>query len=215
MILTTLLFWQHTGCWEQAELPPSARTLSGEHWRPIRPVTSCKLMPRRPRIPEAAAELDCTSDVSTGSCEHKPNLEDEGWTHVLDAVAALDVTSVAASGASGGGREGGESEEGGNGNEGSEHGGRVGRGGRKGGGLVRLGTGLQSKERLRTEDSLPSSTQVLILEDGRLGASVRPIRHGSLSVRRCRIPYVWQVRGRACTNTSPAATQCSRYARCR
>ena len=134
---------------------------------------------------------------------------------MFDAVAALDVTSVAASGASGGGREGGESEEGGNGNEGSEHGGRVGRGGRKGGGLVRLGTGLQSKERLRTEDSLPSSTQVLILEDGRLGASVRPIRHGSLSVRRCRIPYVWQVRGRACTNTSPAATQCSRYARCR
>ena len=77
MILTTLLFWQHTGCWEQAELPPSARTLSGEHWRPIRPVTSCKLMPRRPRIPEAAAELDCTSNVSTGSCKHKPNLKDE------------------------------------------------------------------------------------------------------------------------------------------
>ena len=89
------------------------------------PVTSCKLMPRRPRIPEAAAELDCTADVSTAVA--RTRRRGEGRTHVLDAVAALDVTSVAASGAGGGGREGGESEESSNGNEGSEHGGRVGR----------------------------------------------------------------------------------------
>ena len=34
-MLTTLLFWQQTGCWEQVEVTWPPMTVTGLHWRPI------------------------------------------------------------------------------------------------------------------------------------------------------------------------------------
>lgn len=56
--LTTLLFWQHTGL-DLHEDEPTPAAESGEHWRPIWPVTSPSPRPSVDRIAVPAAESDC------------------------------------------------------------------------------------------------------------------------------------------------------------
>lgn len=55
--LTTLLFWQHTGL-DLHEDEPTPAAESGEHWRPIWPVTSPSPRPSVDRIAVPAAESD-------------------------------------------------------------------------------------------------------------------------------------------------------------
>ena len=66
------------------------------------------------RMPAAAAELDCIPQ--TVSDPYTIHWSDR-TTHILEAVAALDVPSVAGTG----GRKDGEGEENSDGSEASEH----------------------------------------------------------------------------------------------
>lgn len=57
MILTTLLFVQHTVLEEQALPVPTPMTVIGEQSRPIKPVMGPRTIPSKPRRRLAPAEL--------------------------------------------------------------------------------------------------------------------------------------------------------------
>ena len=76
-------------------------------------MTSWTLTPMADRIPAPAAELDCIPDS-----QYSVYIFEQTKTHLLEAVAALNITSVARTG----GRKDGEGEESSNGGNASEHG---------------------------------------------------------------------------------------------
>lgn len=76
-------------------------------------MTSWTLTPMADRIPAPAAELDCIPDS-----QYSHYIIEETIAHLLEAVAALNITSVARTG----GRKDGEGEESSNGGNASEHG---------------------------------------------------------------------------------------------
>ena len=108
--LTTLLFWQHTGDAEHALLPPTPTAESGEHWRPIWPVTSCTLTPISASADSSAdpeTELDWGRLVVSIWQSGLDLRGEEERTYVLYVVAALHGARVATVS---GGRKDSESE---------------------------------------------------------------------------------------------------------
>ena len=122
--LTTLLFWQQTGDAEHALLPPTSTAESGEHWRPIWPVTSCTLTPisaSADRRADPETELDYGT-VVVSIWQSALNLIGKEGTNILDVVAALNGAPVAAVSGSRKDSKG----EGGDGDDAGEHGVKMG-----------------------------------------------------------------------------------------